>query len=204
MFRSRRCDGIMDSALPSRLNGLPNGGSGRGLCVSGCSVVEALRRRPSRSRSRSGICTRGKYGPRSPVLCLRVERGALMDVCTPCWRTGSVRGEEIDGRLCKKSVMELREERARDSLVRERAGALSPRPDEPASCRPYNEEKRRRGFLRWAAGLEWSCVVWTSSGTLSLSACDERFSSEGAHEVGRVLRRGRGSGAPEELACPML
>jgi hypothetical protein len=128
-----------------------------------------------------------------------------MEVCTPWRRTGSVWGEGSAGRLCKKSAMELSEERARDSLVRERAGVVSPRPDEPASCRPYNEESRRRGFLRGAAGLEWSCPAWTSSGTLSLPTCDERFSSEGAaQEVGRVLRRGRGSEAPEELACPML
>jgi hypothetical protein len=83
-----------------------------------------------------------------------------MDVCTPWCRTGSAGGEDVDGRLCRRSAMELREERARDSLVRERASAVvSARPDEPASCRPYSEERRRRGFLRWVAGLEWSCGV---------------------------------------------
>jgi hypothetical protein len=101
--------------------------------------------------------------------------------------------------------MELREDRARDSLVREGVGGVSLRPDEPASCRPYSEEKRRRGFLRGEAGFEWSCDTFTSSGTLSLSACAVRFSSEGAaHDVGRALRRGRGSEAPVELACPMF
>jgi hypothetical protein len=183
----------MDSALPSRLSGLPSGGIVRGLCVSGCAVVEAVRKRPSRSRSRSGICTRGKNGLRSPVLCRSVERGAVMDVCTPWPRTGSVWGDERAGRLCRKSAMELSEVRARDSLVRARAGVVSPRLDEPASCRPYSEEKRRRGFLRGAAGLEWSLGAWTSSGTLSLSACDGWFSNEPAHDVGRVLRRERTS-----------
>jgi len=50
--------------------------------------------------------------------------------------------------------MELREERARDSLVRGRMGGVSLRLEEPASCRPYSEDKRRRGFLRGDAGLE--------------------------------------------------
>jgi hypothetical protein len=50
--------------------------------------------------------------------------------------------------------MELKDERARDSLVRERVGGASSRPDEPASCRPYSEEKRRKGFLRCAPEFE--------------------------------------------------
>lgn len=45
--------------------------------------------------------------------------------------------------------------------------------------------------------------MFTISGTLSLSACDGRCSSEGAHEDGRALR-GRGSATPVELACPIL
>lgn len=102
--------------------------------------------------------------------------------------------------------MELSEERARDSLVRERVGVAASRPDEPASCRPYSEEKRRRGFLCCVGDLEESYAAFVSSGTrsLSLSACSGRFSSDGAHDVGRALRRGRGSEAPEELACPIL
>jgi hypothetical protein len=153
MSRSLRCEGIIDSALPSRRSGL-RGASGRGLCVSGRSVLEALLKRPSKSRSRSGMCTRGRKGPRSLALCLREERGAALVACVPRWYTGSVLRELIDGRLCRSSDMELREDRARDSLVRGRVGMVSSRLDEPASGRPYSEEKRRRGFLRCEAGLE--------------------------------------------------
>lgn len=153
MLRRRRWEGIEGSALPSRLSGL-SGASARGLCVSDRSAFELFLRRPSKSRSRSGICTRGRNGPRSLVLCCSVDRGFVSVVCTPRWYTGSVLRELRDGRLCRKSAMELSEERARDSLVRGRAGVASSRPDEPASCRPYSEEKRRSGFLCGAAGRE--------------------------------------------------
>jgi hypothetical protein len=98
MFRKRRWEGIMDSALPSRLSGL-DGAIGRGRCVSGRSVLEALLSNPSKSRSRSGMCTLGRTWLWSLVLCLRLERGSAPPACVPTWNTGSVRRELIDGRL---------------------------------------------------------------------------------------------------------
>jgi hypothetical protein len=126
----------------------------RGRCVSGRSALEALRKRPSKSRSRSGICTRGRKGPRSLLLCRRAERGAGLAACVLIWYTGSVLRALRAGRLCRNSDIELSDERARDSLVRGRMGTVSSRPDEPASCRPRREERRRRGFLLCEAGLE--------------------------------------------------
>jgi hypothetical protein len=82
MFRNRRCEGIVGSARPSRLSGL-SGASGRGLCASNRSIVEALLKRPSKSRSRSGICTRGRKGPLSLLLCVSVARAAVLAVGTP-------------------------------------------------------------------------------------------------------------------------
>ena len=65
MLRSRRWAGIMPSVLPSRRSGL-KGTSGRCLCVvSERSTGELERSSWSKSRPRSGTCTRGRTGPRS-------------------------------------------------------------------------------------------------------------------------------------------
>jgi len=74
----------MDSALPSRRSGL-RGPIGRGRCVSGRSVLEALCKRPSKSSSSSGICTLGRKDPLALVLCLRADRGSEPLVCVPTW-----------------------------------------------------------------------------------------------------------------------
>lgn len=74
MFRSRLCEGSMDSARPSRLPGLA-GTSERGLLlVSRVSGGVVLLSSWSKSRSSSGTCSRGKNGSCSLVLGLAAER----------------------------------------------------------------------------------------------------------------------------------
>jgi hypothetical protein len=196
-----------ESARPSRLSGL-DGAMDRGRCVSGRSTVGPVRNRRSKSMSSSGMCTRGRKSPRSLALCCRTARGAVLAAGGPTWNTGSVLRVLSDGRLCSISDIEPSDERARDSLVRGRVGTVGASwgPDEPASCRPRRGKRRRIGFLLPDAGLEASCDNVASAGTRAPpgGGGDGRFISEGAHELGRVRRRGGGSEAPVELACPMV
>jgi hypothetical protein len=119
---------------------------------------------------------------------------------------GSVLRACSDGRLCSSPVIELSEERARFSRVRERlgSGGGSSGADGPASGRPKCAERRllRRFELVLGRGGV-SCTLCSSSGTVSLSGCDEP-SSPGAQDSGRALRRVCGSEEPLEFACPML
>jgi hypothetical protein len=119
---------------------------------------------------------------------------------------GSVFRAGSDGRLCISPVMELSELRARFSRDRERLGSEggSSGTDGPASCRPKCDERRLLRRFELVLGREGvSCTPCNSSGTVSLSGCDEP-SSPGAHESGRALRRVCSSEEPLEFACPML
>jgi hypothetical protein len=139
MLRSRRCEGMMLRARPSRRNGL-KGTSGRCLCPSGRSACELVRSSWSKSSPSSGTCTRGRKGPRSLAVCLRAARlgtvllgvlGAAKPLVGSVLRAGS------GGRLDSRPVMELSDERARCSRDRERLGTgASSGADEPASWRP--------------------------------------------------------------------
>jgi hypothetical protein len=95
--------------------------------------------------------------------------------------------------------------------------------DEPASCaRAACDEKRWNGLTRCdrrreGEGVEvFGGAACSSPGTLSLLSllsrllgCAGRPSSDGAHDVGRTLRRrvvrgSSGEGEPLELAWPMV
>ena len=157
--------------------------------------------------SGAGICGRGRTGPRPLVECLRAERGkAARSGAEKEARlyVGSVLRAGSAGRLCSRPAIELREERARVSRDRGRPWGAASGAGDAASGRPKCEERRWNGFLACDMGREVSCTLCSSAGTLSLSGCDGRLSSEGAHESGRARRRGRCSEAPVEFACPMV
>jgi hypothetical protein len=206
ILRSRRCEGIMLSALPSRL--CESKIDGRRRCESCRSVCECVRSSWSKSSPSSGTCTRGRNDSRSLAVCLRAERPGVLrlpvlNATTP--GAGSVLRACSDGRLCSSPVMELSEERARFSRVRERlgSGGGSSGADGPASGRPKCAERRllmRFELVLGRGGV--SCTLCSSSGTASLSGCDEP-SSPGAQDSGRALRRVCGSEEPLEFACPM-
>jgi hypothetical protein len=136
MLRSRRWDGMMPSARPSRRSGL-KGTSDGCMCASGRSVCELVRSRSSKSSPSSGTCTRGRKGPRSLAACLRAVRLGVGMLAAAKPDVGSVLRADSGGRLDSRPVMELSDERARFSRDRERLGSgASSGADGPASWRP--------------------------------------------------------------------
>lgn len=173
----------------------------------------------SKSKPRSGTCTRGRTSPRSVAACGRAERvGEEREGASGVieGKVGSVSRVRSEGRACSRPVMELSEERALCKREREREGGGSRcvgGGSLRASSQPRWEDRRREKRAWEEAGggggegalerLSGRVVVVSKSVTGGNEGEDEA-SRPGAHERGRRLGRVGASVAPLECAWPIV